>query len=359
MSKKKKSLKKQFRSTKKLGAAPGTITYLGNRSDTKLEVTVAEFDKDKLQLVQLKDIREIGRYKDTPETTWINIVGLSDEVKIGFIGQEFGFNPLILEDAVNTHTRPKIDEYEDYIFGIFKMMYMNGNNELVIEHTAIILCKNTVLVLQEMQEDVFGGVRERLGNKLGRLRTNGPDYLFFALLDSIIDNYFVVLENIYEQLEALEEEVYENPSLQTAHRIQQLKKEVLGVRKWAFPVKELIGRLIDSQSSLITKETKLYLKDVLDHCFEINENLQIYREMSTSLMELYMTNVSNKTNEVMKVLTIMASIFIPLTFIAGVYGMNFDNMPELHWKYGYFMVLGLMLLLFIIMLLYFKRKKWL
>jgi len=359
MSKKGKSLKRQFRSAKKMGAAPGTITYLGNRSDTKFVVTVAEYDKDKLQLAQLTDVREIGRYKETPETTWLNIVGLADEAKIGFIGKEFGFNPLILEDAVNTHIRPKIDEYDDYIFGVFKMMYMDANNELVIEHTAMILCKNAVLVLQEMEEDVFGGVRERMGNKLGRIRNNGPDYLFFTLLDSIIDNYFAVLENIYDQLEALEEEVYNDPTPETAHKIQQLKKEVLGIRKWAFPVKELISRLIDSESSLITKETKLYLKGALDHCYEVNENLLLYREMSSSLMELYMTNVSNKMNEVMKVLTIMASIFIPLTFIVGIYGMNFDNMPELHWKYGYFMVMGAMLLLFVAMMIYFKRKKWL
>ena len=342
-----------------MGAAPGTITYQGRRSDSNFVITIAEYDKDKLQLAQITEVHDIGRYKDTPEITWLNIVGLSDEEKIGIIGKEFGFNPLILEDAVNTHSRPKIDEYEDYIFGVFKMMYMDTNNELVIEHTAMILCKNAVLVMQEMEEDVFGGVRERMGNKLGRIRNNGPDYLFFALLESIIDNYFAVLENIYNQLEALEEEVYNDPTPETAHKIQQLKKEVLGVRKWAFPVKELIGRLIDSESPLITKETKLYLKDVLDHCYEVNENLQLYREMSTSLMELYMTNVSNKMNEVMKVLTIMASIFIPLTFIAGVYGMNFDNMPELHWKYGYHMVLGLMLLLFVAMAIYFKRKKWL
>lgn len=359
MSKKKKNLKRQFRATKKMGAAPGTITYLGNRSDSKLVVTVAEYDKDNLQLSQLKDVSEIGRYKETPQTTFINIVGLTDEAKIGFIGQEFGFNPLILEDAVNTNSRPKIDEYEDYIFGVFKMMYMDLNNELVIEHMAMVLCKNAVLVFQEMEEDVFGGVRERMGNKLGRIRNNGPDYLFFALLDSIIDNYFAVLENIYDQLEALEEEVYDDPTPKTARKIQQLKKEVLAVRKWAFPVKELISRLIDSESPLITKETKLYLRDALDHCYEVNENLQLYREMSTSLMELYMTNVSNKMNEVMKVLTIMASIFIPLTFIAGVYGMNFDNMPELHKKDGYYVVLGAMLLLFIAMLIYFKRKKWL
>ncbi len=359
MSKKKKNLKKQFKSTKKMGAAPGTITYMGSRSDDKFVVTIAEYDKDRLQLAQLQDISEIGRFKDTPEITWLNIVGLSNEEKIGFVGKEFGFNPLILEDAVNTNSRPKIDEYEDYIFGVFKMMYMDGNGELVIEHTAMILCKNAVLVLQEMEEDVFGSVRERMKNKLGRIRNNGPDYLFFALLDSIIDNYFAVLESIYDQLEALEEEVYNDPTPETAHKIQQLKKEVLGVRKWAFPVKELISRLIDSESPLISKETKLYLKDALDHCYEINENLQLYREMSTSLMELYMTNVSNKMNEVMKVLTIMASIFIPLTFIAGIYGMNFDNMPELHWKYGYHMALGVMALLFIGMMFYFKRKKWL
>jgi len=179
------------------------------------------------------------------------------------------------------------------------------------------------------------------------------------LIDAIVDNYFVVLEHLNHKIESLEEVVYDNPTPEIAQEIQQIKKEVLRIRRWIFPVKELISRLIDTENSLITKDTKVFLRDALDHSLEINESIQIYREMSMSLMEMYMSNMSNKMNEVMKVLTIMASIFIPLTFIAGIYGMNFENMPELHFKYGYYYVWGLMIALFIGMMIYFKRKNWL
>jgi magnesium transporter len=210
-----------------------------------------------------------------------------------------------------------------------------------------------------VKEDVFNGVRDRINNALGRIRSRGADYLFFALLDAIVDNYFLAIENLNHRIEILEEEVYENPKPVVAKNIQQLKKEVLQIRRWIYPVKELISRLIDSENPLITKDTKLFLRDVQDHAIEINESLQIYREMSMSLMEMYMSNMSNKMNEVMKVLTIMASIFIPLTFIAGIYGMNFDHMPELHYKYGYYCVWGVMIVLFLSMMIYFKKKKWL
>jgi magnesium transporter len=213
--------------------------------------------------------------------------------------------------------------------------------------------------LQELKDDVFNGVRERIENKSGRIRTRGADYLFFALLDAVVDNYFTVLEHINDTIENLEDEVYDNPTPEVAHKIQDFKKEVLKVRRQIAPVKEIVSRLLETESKLITSDTKLFLRDVQDHCIEINESLQIYREMSMSLMEMYMSNMSNKMNEVMKVLTIMASIFIPLTFIVGVYGMNFDYIPELHWDNGYYIIWGVMILIFIGMLIYFKSKRWL
>jgi magnesium transporter len=239
------------------------------------------------------------------------------------------------------------------------MLYISEEDEIVGEHIAIILLENTVLVFQEVKADVFNGLRERITGKLGRIRVRGGDYLFFALLDAIVDNYFLAIENLNNRIEVLEEEVYNNPEPIVAKNIQQLKKEVLKIRRWIYPVKELISRLIDSENPLITKDTKLFLRDVHDHTVEINESLQIYREMSMSLMEMYMSNMSNKMNEVMKVLTIMASIFIPLTFIAGIYGMNFDHIPELHYKNGYYYVWAVMIALFIGMMFYFKKKKWL
>ncbi|MGB5554789.1 MAG: magnesium/cobalt transporter CorA [Flavobacteriaceae bacterium] len=359
MAKKKSAQKKHSKARKKMGKAPGTITYTGHREASETKTTIIEYTESISETHYPGQFEQIAAHKDTPTTSWVNIVGLSDETYIEKIGKHFDLNPLVLEDIVNTQQRPKIDEYEGYIFAVFKMLYINNEQELVGEHVALVLMMNCVLVFQELDEDVFNGVRERINAKTGRIRTKDSDYLFFTLIDSIVDNYFDVLENVGHKIEILEDEVYENPNPKVAHRIQQLKKEVLKIRQWAYPVKELVSRLIDSENPLINHDTKLYLRDVLDHSYEINESLQIYREMSMSLMEMYMSNISNKMNEVMKVLTIMASIFIPLTFIAGIYGMNFEYMPELHFKNGYFVALGVMFVLLIAMLIYFKRKKWL
>jgi magnesium transporter len=362
MNKKKVDAKAQKKKSKrhhKMGKSPGTIAYMGNRAGAESKVDIIAYTPNGYEEHKAISVEQLLAVKDAPAVAWVNIVGISNEKFIDKVGTHFGLNALILEDTVNTLQRPKIDEYEDYIFGVFKMMYINEEQELVTEHVALILMKNCVLVFQEQEDDVFKGVRERIILPAGRLRSRGSDYLFFALLDAIIDNYFEVLEHINHKIELLEEEVYANPHPEVARQIQMLKKEILKIRNWIYPVKELVNRLIDSENELITKDTKLFLKDALDHSTEINESLQIYREMSMSLMEMYMSNMSNKMNEVMKVLTIMASIFIPLTFIAGIYGMNFEYMPELQMKNGYFILLGVMAVLFIGMLIYFKRKKWL
>ena len=295
--------KKTSKLHRKMGEAPGTVTYTGHRECAESIVSVINYNDDEFKVKSPNTLEEISVLKNTKINSWIDVVGISDEAFIDNLGKIFGLNSLVLEDAVNTQQRPKIDEYDDYIFGVFKMLYLDENQEIVSEHLALVLLDSSVLVFQELKDDVFNGVRERIKSKSGRIRSRGTDYLFFALLDAVVDNYFVVLEHINNKIEVLEDEVYDNPTPDVAHRIQDLKKEVL--------------------------------------------------------MEMYMSNMSNKMNEVMKVLTIMASIFIPLTFIAGVYGMNFDNIPELHLKYGYPMVWGIMIVMFIAMVVYFKRKKWL
>ncbi|WP_405382179.1 magnesium/cobalt transporter CorA [Maribacter sp. LLG6340-A2] len=354
-----KRKKKKSRVHNKMGKAPGTVSYMGNkeRSDSTIyNILYDPFGFEEQEFNTLKDFLSSDR---SNKISWVNIVGISDEPFIEQLGKHFNLNPLVLEDVVNTEQRPKIDEYEDYIFGVFKMLYISDEEKVVGEHIALVLLENTVLVFQEVKEDVFNGLRERITGKLGRIRSRGADYLFFAILDAIVDNYFLVIENLNYRIEQLEDEVYNNPEPEVAKNIQVLKKEILQVRRWIYPVKELISRLIDTENNLIKKDTKLFLRDVQDHTIEINESLQIYREMSMSLMEMYMSNMSNKMNEVMKVLTIMASIFIPLTFIAGIYGMNFDHMPELHYRYGYHIVWAVMIILFIGMMIYFKKKKWL
>ncbi|TLP79691.1 magnesium/cobalt transporter CorA [Maribacter sp. ACAM166] len=354
-----KRKKKKSRVQNKMGKAPGTISYMGDKERSDSVIFSTFYNTDGFQTKEFRTLDEFLKSEQTGHISWVNIIGISDEPFIERLGKHYNLNPLVLEDVVNTEQRPKIDEYEDYIFGVFKMLYISEEDEIVGEHVALVLLENTVLVFQEVKEDVFNGLRDRITGKMGRIRSRGADYLFFALLDAIVDNYFLVIENLNHRIEVLEEDVYNNPEPIVAKNIQQLKKEILKIRRWIYPVKELISRLIDSEHPLIKKDTKLFLRDVHDHTVEINESLQIYREMSMSLMEMYMSNMSNKMNEVMKVLTIMASIFIPLTFIAGVYGMNFEHMPELHFRYGYYVVWVVMIILFIGMMLYFKKKKWL
>lgn len=343
---------------RKLGAAPGTVTYLGNREGSPSKIECVSYDENAYEKCAIAVPEDLEKQPASGQTQWINVVGVSDEQLMSRLGTVSDLNSLVVEDIVNTEQRPKVDEYEKYIFGVFKMLYLNAEQQIVREHVALVLTPNRVYVYQEIEADVFDRVRQRIIDKSGRIRSRGADYLFFALLDALVDHYFMILEQTEERLDQLEDEIYARPTHHTAYKIQQLRKEIINLRAWMGPVKELLGRLIQSESTLITKDTQAFLRDVLDHSTEINETLHIQREMAFSLMEMYMSSVSNRMNEVMKVLTIMASIFIPLTFIAGIYGMNFQNMPELQWQYGYFMVLGLMVFIFVGMIFYFRRKHW-
>jgi magnesium transporter len=343
----------------KLGKAPGTVTYIGQRKAEKSRVDLIAYDDSELirREVEVSENMDIG---DSPrETQWFTVIGLSDEVSMKQLASLSGLNPLVMEDIVNTESRPKVEEYEDHIFVVLKMLYLNGSDQIVKEHMALVLKQGRVFLYQEIEDDVFDGVRGRLEQHSGRIRSRGSDYLFFALIDAVIDHYFMVLEALETKLDRLERVIYTDPKPETVYEIQQLRNDILKIRKWMAPARELITRLIETESQLISRDTRVFLRDILDHTIEINETLHIQREMAFGLMELYMSHVSNKMNQVMKVLTIMATIFIPLTFIAGVYGMNFKNMPELEWHYGYYGILGVMFLVFILLVVYFKRKDWL
>lgn len=344
---------------KKIGKAPGTITYLGSREGQQTRIERIAYSEDSYDVSRVDDLAELTKKVPADTTEWINVIGVSDEALMDNLGKMIGLNSLVVEDITNTEQRPKIDEYEDYIFGVYKMLYLTPESKIVKEHLALVLTRNRVFLFQEVESDVFDGVRKRIEEKSGRIRTRKADYLFFALLDAIVDNYFLILENTERQMDELEYEVIGKPTQDTAVRIQLLRKEIITLRSWMSPVKELVNRQVQTESPLITQDTRLFFKDILDHAHEISDTLQIQREMVMSLMEMYMGSVSNRMNEVMKVLTIMASIFIPLSFIAGVYGMNFSYMPELQWEYGYFAVWGVMGAIFVGMLIYFKRKRWL
>lgn len=354
-----KVLSRPFKRHQKIGKAPGTVIYLGKRKGERFQVSLMHYSRAEFTEEFLEKGEVFVLAPGASGVNWFNIKGLSNTDQVEGLGQSFGLNSLTLEDIVNTDQRPKMDHFEDYLFLVVKMIYLDNSGNINVEHVALVLLKKTVLLFQEVEKDVFEGVRERIRSAYGRIRNREADYLLFALLDAIVDQYFIVMEHVGNRVEQLEEQVYNKPRSEMVYEIQALKKEVLELRKNIRPVKELVNQLIHLDNPLISAETKPFFRDILDHCNEIQDTIELYREMTMSLMEIYMSTMSNKMNEVMKVLTIMASIFIPLTFIAGIYGMNFKYMPELEHPYGYPVVLGVMFTMVVVMLIYFRRKNWL
>ena len=339
--------------------SPGTVKYIGKKSITKTQLDIIDYSKEHYERFETHNIEDAFTYEDSTHITWINVNGLSNTDDIITLGNHFELHPLIQEDIVSTNQRPKIDEYEDYLFIVFKMLHYDDNEQLTNEHVSMVMGKDYLVTFQESEGDVFDDLRERLEHGKGRIRGAGSDYLMFAILDAVVDNYFTVVEFLSNKVEMLEDKLFddkEDPNI--TQEIQELKKEILKIRKAVLPLREVINRLEKIEIPLIEERTNKYIRDLYDHIIQVNESVEIYRDMIWGLMDMYMTTISNKMNEVMKVLTIMASIFIPLTFLAGIYGMNFDNMPELHFKYGYYYLLGIMVFVFLSMIWYFKRKKW-
>ncbi len=340
--------------------SPGTVKYIGKKSITKTQLDIIDYSKEHYERFETHNIEDAFTYEDSTHITWINVNGLSNTDDIITLGNHFELHPLIQEDIVSTNQRPKIDEYEDYLFIVFKMLHYDDNEQLTNEHVSMVMGKDYLVTFQESEGDVFDDLRERLEHGKGRIRGAGSDYLMFAILDAVVDNYFTVVEFLSNKVEMLEDKLFddkEDPNI--TQEIQELKKEILKIRKAVLPLREVINRLEKIEIPLIEERTNKYIRDLYDHIIQVNESVEIYRDMIWGLMDMYMTTISNKMNEVMKVLTIMASIFIPLTFLAGIYGMNFDNMPELHYKYSYYYLLGVMVLVILGMVWYFKRKKWL
>ena len=345
---------------KKVGQAPGAMIYTGKKNEQKLFIESFNYNKETYQETELQNVEAAFGYKISSPVSWLNINGLNHVEQIEKIGVHYDIHPLVLEDVVNTAQRPKIDEYEDYLFIVLKMLYYDDNEKLVSEQVSFILGKNYVITLQESEGDVFDNVRARIRHGKGRIRTMESDYLLYALIDAIVDNYFVVIETLGNKIEDLETDVFDGIQEDNiTKQIQDLKREILRVRRAIFPLREVISRIERHESPLINAKTTAFFRDIYDHIIQVSENIDIYREMVWSLMDMYMTTISNKMNEVMKVLTIMASIFIPLTFFAGIYGMNFDYIPELKFKYSYFIVWGIFIIIVVGMVMYFRRKKWL
>lgn len=343
-----------------VGKAPGMDGYLGAKFRESTDIEIYDYSKASFEVHHTKSIEDAFKFKTTDQITWINVNGLNLSDEISKLGHYYDIHPLVMEDILNTEHRPKVDEYENYLFVILKMLYINKEEQFTIEHFSLIMGHNYVLTFQESEDDIFGFIRERIANPESRIRSSKADYLAFALIDTIVDNYFTVIEDFGDKIESLEDQLFdENPKDSTPKDIQALKREILRIRRSVFPLREVISRLEKSEHSIVEEKTRAFFSDVYDHVIQINENIEIYRDMVWGLMDMYMTTVSNKMNAIMKVLTIIATIFIPLTFVVGVYGMNFENMPELHYTNGYYVVWGVMILLFLMMLYFFYRKKWL
>ncbi len=352
-------MRKQIkRRSNKVGLPPGSLVHIGEEKAEEVKISIFSYQEENFEEKVLQNVEETFPYKDLSAVSWINIDGLHRVDIIEKIGTHFNLHPLLLEDILNTGQRPKIEDLEDYIFIVLKMIQYKGE-ELNIEQVSLILGPHYVLSFQEWEGDVFDSIRERIRKGKGRIRKAGTDYLVYCLLDTIIDNYFIILEKFGDKIEELEKELIENPATETLHKIHALKNNLILLRKSIWPLREVINNFEKSESSLIKKSTDPYFRDVYDHTIQIMDTVETFRDLLTGMLDTYMSSISNKMNEVMKVLTIIATIFIPLTFIAGLYGMNFKYMPELEWTWGYFIVLGVMFIVGSLMVIYFSKKKWL
>lgn len=353
-------LKLRKKKYKTINRPPGNLAYRGKKQTKTTTVEVINYDKESYEKLNLKNITDVFSLKESNVISWININGLNNLSEIEKLGMHYNIHPLTLEDILNTLHRPKIDEFENYLFIVFKMLYFTDDNNLIYEHVSMIIGKNYVITFQESDGDVFNDLRERISNGKGRIRGLNSDYLMYAILDAIVDNYITVIEAFGDKIEDLESYIFqsETNNNETPIQIQVLKQEILKIRRSILPFREVVNRLEKIESEIIDPKTHSYIRDLYDHIVHVSESIELSREMVWNLMDMHMSIISNKMNEVMKVLTIIATIFIPLTFMAGIYGMNFDNMPELHYDYGYQVLWLAMIIVFIIMLIYFKRKKW-
>jgi len=334
--------------------------YVGKKKGEKVKITCITYTAEHFEEKKVKSIDNCFPLKDKPAITWINVDGVHKLDNIEQVGKQLKIHPLALEDIVHTGQRPKMEDFEDYLFIVLNMLqYDEKVNEIKTEQVSLILGSNFVVSFQEDEGDVFGLIRERIRADRGRTRKMGADYLAYSLIDAIVDHYFKVLEKVGEQIEDIEDELVKNPTPEVLHTIHSLKRELIYLRKSVWPLREVISRLERWESPLIDKSIDIYLRDVYDHTIQVIDALETFRDMLSGMLDIYLSSVSNRMNEVMKVLTIIATIFIPLTLIAGIYGMNFRYMPELESPWGYPMVYVVMLAVGVVMMVYFRRKKWL
>jgi len=348
------------KSSKKAGMSPGILVHVGEQKIETAKITLMGYDQARLEEKKLESIEESFAFKDTPPVSWINIDGLHEVELIEKIGTHFNIHPLTQEDIVNTGQRPKVEDFDEYVYLVFKMLkFDETTGHITSEQVSLIVGPHYLLSFQETEGDVFNSVRERIRKGRVHIRKSGPDYLAYALVDAVVDHYFLILEKMGERIEHFEERLLGQPTPDILKAIYDLKRELIYFRKQVWPIREVLNTWQKAESAIVQEANKVFIRDVYDHTIQVIDTIESFRDIISGLMDLYLSTVSNKMNEVMKVLTIMATIFIPLTFVAGIYGMNFKFMPELEWKWSYPLLWILLIVIFSGMMFYFKRKKWL
>lgn len=341
-----------------IGVAPGTLVHIGDKLKETVDVTLIRYNEDDYEKKMLNHIGDLDSTKD--HIYWLNIDGLHDIKLMESIGKKFKLHPLIMEDILNTGQRTKVDDYDEYMFVVLKLLYFDGDkNKLSSEQISMILTDNYIISFQEKGGDIFDNVKKRLEAGKGNIRKLGADYLLYALLDSVVDSYFVILEKLGDQIDASEEDLMEEPKKENLQNIHNLKREMLFLRNSIWPLREVISSILRYENTHIKPSTVVYIRDVYDHIIQVIDTVEIYRDMLSGMLDTYLSSISNKTNEVMKVLTIMSTIFIPITFLAGAYGMNFKYIPEYNWKWSYLAFWCISIGSTLLLLKLFKNKKWL
>ena len=344
---------------RKVGLPPGSLIHIGEVKIEKSKVQVFNYNEKTLTEKEIGSVDEVARLRSPGSICWVNVYGLHEVQVLERLGALFQLHPLVLEDILNTDQRPKTEDYNDYLYVVLKMLSFNDERgEIEEEQMSVVLGRGFVLSFQEKEGDIFGPIRDRLRNDKGRIRSQGADYLGYALTDAIVDSYFTVLERLGERIDILEEQLVENPTPASLRELHTMKREMIQLRRSVWPLREVISGLEKGSSNLIQPSTRLFLRDVYDHTIQVIDQVETFRDILSGMLDIYLSSSSIRLNEVMKVLTIISTIFIPLTFLAGVYGMNFKNLPELGWRYGYFMLWGVMLTVVGVMLLFFRRKHW-
>jgi len=346
--------------SKKSGLPPGTLLHIGKRHQEETKVTWIEYREEEMTEAVVGSIDEALLIRESKENSWVNIDGLHDIELIEKMGHHFGLDGLLLEDLLDTGHRPKVEEHDGHLFVTLKMLGISADGEeIVTEQVSMVLGETWLLSFQEVEGDIFGYIRERLRDGKTKIRQKGVDYLLYRLIDTVVDNYFHVTDHITDKLERLEEEVLLETNERHLQEIQQIRKQLIRLRRDLSPLREAISMLEKGNADQLSEGVTRYFRDVYEHVIHINETIEGQRDNVAGIRDLYMTEISNRMNQIMKVLTIVSTIFIPLTFIAGIYGMNFDNIPELHFENGYLLVWVLMILITIGMVFYFKSKRWL